>query len=70
VQHATRLLRVAQPELEARPAAALARRDSVLEAMLRYGDITADQYRQAVAQHDLRLNPWLNQTCSLNPVRR
>ena len=25
--------------------------------MLRYGDITADQYREAVAQHDLRLKP-------------
>jgi penicillin-binding protein 1A len=40
-----------------RPAAALARRDSVLAAMLEYGDITADRYRQAVAQHDLRLKP-------------
>jgi penicillin-binding protein 1A len=40
-----------------RPAAALARRDSVLEAMVRYGDITVDQYRQAIAQRNLRLKP-------------
>ena len=40
-----------------RPAAALARRDSVLEAMFEYGDITADQYRQAIAQRNLRLKP-------------
>ena len=40
-----------------RPAAALARRDSVLEAMFRYGDITADQYREAIAQRNLRLKP-------------
>ena len=40
-----------------RPAAALARRDLVLGAMVRYGDITAGQYRSAVAQRNLRLKP-------------
>jgi len=40
-----------------RPAAAIARRDSVLSAMLRQGDITAGQYEQAVAQRHLRLKP-------------
>ena len=40
-----------------RPAAALARRDLVLGAMVRYGDITAGQYQSAVAQRNLRLKP-------------
>jgi penicillin-binding protein 1A len=40
-----------------RPAAAIARRDIVLQAMLRNGDITSAQYRAAVAQRDLRLKP-------------
>jgi penicillin-binding protein 1A len=40
-----------------RPAAALARRDSVLNAMLENGDITSDRYRAAIAQRDLRLKP-------------
>ncbi len=40
-----------------RPAAALARRDEVLAAMLHYGYITARQYRYAVSQRKLRLRP-------------
>ncbi len=40
-----------------RPAAALARRDSVLEAMLEYGDISSNQFRAAIARRDLRLRP-------------
>ena len=40
-----------------RPAAALARRDEVLRAMLKYGAITPAQYREAVAQRNLRLRP-------------
>ena len=40
-----------------RPAAALARRDEVLAAMLRYGHITQAQYQHAVAQRKLRLRP-------------
>ena len=40
-----------------RPSAALARRDEVLRAMLRYGAITRAQYQQAVAQRKLRLKP-------------
>src|SRR5215208_7765453 len=40
-----------------RPAAAIKRRDQVLRAMLRQGDISAGQYEQAVAQRDLRLKP-------------
>jgi penicillin-binding protein 1A len=40
-----------------RPSAALDRRDEVLQAMLRYGDITPAQYQQAVAQRKLRLKP-------------
>src|SRR5439155_1141195 len=38
-----------------RPAAALARRDEVLRAMLQYGAITPAQYREAVAQRNLHL---------------
>ncbi len=40
-----------------RPAAAIARRDAVLRAMREYGDITEAQYREAIAEHDLRLKP-------------
>ncbi|MDQ2910182.1 MAG: PBP1A family penicillin-binding protein, partial [Actinomycetota bacterium] len=40
-----------------RPAAALARRDAVLRAMHDYGGISAEQYREAVAQRGLRLKP-------------
>jgi penicillin-binding protein 1A len=40
-----------------RPSAALARRDEVLRAMLDYGDINAAQYRKAVSQRQLRLQP-------------
>jgi penicillin-binding protein 1A len=40
-----------------RPAAAISRRDSVLNAMLENGDITPDQYRAGVEQRDLRLKP-------------
>ncbi|HSC51961.1 MAG TPA: PBP1A family penicillin-binding protein [Gaiellaceae bacterium] len=40
-----------------RPAAARARRDEVLRAMLTYGDITQQQYDQAVAQKNLLLRP-------------
>ena len=40
-----------------RPGTALARRDEVLRAMLRYGAITPAQYRVAVAQRDLGLKP-------------
>jgi len=40
-----------------RPATALVRRDEVLRAMLTYGAITPVQYREAVAQRDLRLRP-------------
>ncbi len=40
-----------------RPAAARARRDEVLRAMLTYGDITQAQYDQAVGQTNLLLRP-------------
>jgi penicillin-binding protein 1A len=40
-----------------RPGAARARRDEVLRAMLTYGDITQQQYDQAVAQKNLLLRP-------------
>ena len=40
-----------------RPAAARARRDEVLRAMLTYGDITQAQYDQAVGQKNLLLRP-------------
>jgi penicillin-binding protein 1A len=40
-----------------RPAAAMARRDEVLRAMLTYGDITQAQYDQAVGQRNLLLRP-------------
>ena len=40
-----------------RPATALARRDEVLRAMLRYGYINAEQYQHAVSQRKLRLRP-------------
>jgi penicillin-binding protein 1A len=40
-----------------RPAAGIARRESVLKAMRDYGDINEQQYRQALAQRDLRLKP-------------
>src|SRR2546421_423481 len=40
-----------------RPAAALARRDEVLRAMLQYGAVTPAQYREAVAQRQLHLKP-------------
>jgi penicillin-binding protein 1A len=40
-----------------RPAAAMARRDEVLRAMLTYGDVTQAQYDQAVGQKNLLLRP-------------
>ncbi|HTS73540.1 MAG TPA: transglycosylase domain-containing protein [Gaiellaceae bacterium] len=40
-----------------RPATALARRDEVLRAMLRYGYINAAQYQHAVSQRSLHLRP-------------
>jgi penicillin-binding protein 1A len=40
-----------------RPGAARARRDEVLRAMLTYGDITQQQYDQAVSQKNLLLRP-------------
>ncbi len=40
-----------------KPAAALRRRDQVLQAMLENGDITRRQYATAVAERQLRLNP-------------
>jgi penicillin-binding protein 1A len=40
-----------------RPGAAIDRRDEVLRAMLRYGAITPEQYRVAIAQRKLRLTP-------------
>jgi penicillin-binding protein 1A len=40
-----------------RPAAALDRRDEVLRAMLKYGDITQAQFQQAIAQRKLRPRP-------------
>jgi penicillin-binding protein 1A len=40
-----------------RPATALARRDEVLRAMLKYGDIDQAQYDHAVAQRNLHLRP-------------
>jgi penicillin-binding protein 1A len=40
-----------------RPGAARARRDEVLRAMVTYGDITQQQYDQAVAQKNLLLRP-------------
>jgi penicillin-binding protein 1A len=40
-----------------RPAAAIARRNEVLAAMLKYGDITPQQYAQVIGTTNLRLRP-------------
>ena len=40
-----------------RPAAAIARRNEVLAAMLKYGDITQQQYAQVIGTTNLRLRP-------------
>jgi penicillin-binding protein 1A len=40
-----------------RPGAAIARRNEVLAAMLKYGDITPQQYREVIGTTDLRLRP-------------